>query len=226
MTDLPALTGPSRAPASGGKPKHLVVLLHGLGADGQDLLGLSQVWGQFLPDAEFIAPNAPFHCDMAPMGYQWFSVQNRDPAAIRQGVLTAAPILDAYLDEQLASRGLDERQLVLAGFSQGCMMALHIAPRRANPVACVLGYSGRLIAPEDLAGQIKHPVPVFLTHGQVDEVVPPASLPHALDHLSRHGFPAIVLSRPGLGHSIDEEGAMAGGGFAARHLALADRGAA
>src|SRR5690348_14895693 len=104
---LPRLSGPGRKPASGGAPRQLVVLLHGLGADGNDLIGLAPYWAPLLPEAEFIAPDAPYPCDMAPFGRQWFTLQDRTPATILAGVRAAAPILDAFLDDALAARGLD-----------------------------------------------------------------------------------------------------------------------
>src|SRR5690242_9960165 len=116
---LLTLSGPSRKPASGGAPRQLVLLLHGLGADGNDLIGLAPYWEQLLPDAEFLAPDAPYPCDMAPFGRQWFSLQDRSPAAILAGVRGAAPTLDAFIDEALAQRNLDASRLALVGFSQG-----------------------------------------------------------------------------------------------------------
>src|SRR6516164_1999630 len=121
---IPALSGPSRPPAAGGRPSRLVVLLHGLGADGNDLIGLAPYWAPLLPQAEFLSPNAPFPCDTAPFGYQWFSSQDRSPPAILAGVRAAAPLIDGFIDEALAARGLDEGDLALVGFSQGTMMAL------------------------------------------------------------------------------------------------------
>src|SRR6201996_7371721 len=107
---LMALSGPTRPPVSGGKPKQLVILLHGLGADGNDLIGLQQYWSRVLPDAEFVSPNAPFPCDMAPYGYQWFSVQDRSPPAMLAGVRAAAPALDTFIDEELRKRDLTESE--------------------------------------------------------------------------------------------------------------------
>src|SRR5215471_6203719 len=103
---MPVLSGPSRPPASGGKPSRLVILLHGLGADGNDLIGLAAYWAPLLPTAEFLSPNAPFPCDMAPYGHQWFSAQNRSPAAVLDGVRAAAPFLHAFIDNALTERGL------------------------------------------------------------------------------------------------------------------------
>src|SRR5580704_11341788 len=116
MALLPTLSGPVRKPASGGKPRQLVVLLHGVGADGNDLIGLAPYLAPALPDAEFVSPNAPFPCDMAPYGFQWFSVQDRTPGNMLAGVRASAPILDAFIDEALASRGLDETEAALVGF--------------------------------------------------------------------------------------------------------------
>src|SRR6202043_1925143 len=139
-----SLSGPTRPPVAGGKPRRLVILLHGLGADGNDLIGLQQVWGRLLPEAEFISPNAPFPCDMAPYGYQWFSAQDQSPAARLAGVRAAAPILDGFIDQSLAERGLADSRAALVGFSQGTMMALFVGLRRAQPAAGILGFSGRL----------------------------------------------------------------------------------
>ena len=133
------LEGPGQPPRAGGKPKSLVVLLHGLGADGNDLISLAPYWAPLLPSTEFVSPNAPFPCDMAPYGFQWFSFQDRTPAAVLAGIRAAAPFLDTFLDEVLAARGLDESRLALVGFSQGTMMSLHVGLRRAKPVAGSLG---------------------------------------------------------------------------------------
>jgi phospholipase/carboxylesterase len=162
---LMALSGPSRPPVAGGKPRRLVILLHGLGADGNDLIGLQQYWGRLVPDAEFISPNAPFPCDMAPYGYQWFSVQERTPPAVLAGVRAAAPILDAFIDEELRKRGLADGDMALVGFSQGTMMALYVGLRRATAPAGILGYSGRLIAADLLAGELLSRPRVLLVHG-------------------------------------------------------------
>src|SRR5258705_6468644 len=152
---MPALTGPSRPPASGGRPSRLVILLHGLGADGNDLIGLAPYWARLLPTAEFVSPNAPFPCDMAPYGYQWFSAQDRSPATVLAGVRAAAPLLDSFIDDALAERGLDDSDLALVGFSQGTMMSLFVGLRRAKPVAGIVGFSGRVLAADLLAGELR-----------------------------------------------------------------------
>jgi phospholipase/carboxylesterase len=210
---LSKLSGPLRPPASGGQPKQLVILLHGLGADGNDLIGLAPYWAPLLPEAEFVSPNAPFPCDMAAYGYQWFSSQDRSPPAVLAGVRAAAPILDAFIDEALAERGLDDAALALAGFSQGTMMSLFVGLRRARPMAGILGYSGRLLAPELLASELRSRPPVLLVHGTEDPLVPYASLEAAETMLKEAGVPVETLSCPGIGHSISEEGLRRGGQF-------------
>jgi phospholipase/carboxylesterase len=216
-----ALSGPTRPPLSGGAPRRLVILLHGLGADGNDLIGLQQYWGRLLPDAEFVSPNAPFPCDMAPYGHQWFSVQDRTPEAMLAGVRAAAPILDAFIDEELAKRGLTESDTALVGFSQGTMMSLYVGLRRENRVAGILGYSGRLIAPELLASELRARPRTLLIHGTVDPVVPFESLAHAETALKEAGVPVETLACPGIEHSISPDGLERGGRFLREVLGVA-----
>ena len=210
---MPALSGPSRPPASGGRPSRLVILLHGLGADGNDLIGLAPYWARLLPTAEFVSPNAPFPCDMAPYGYQWFSSQDRSPAAVLAGVRAAAPLLDAFIDDALAQRALDDADLALVGFSQGTMMSLFVGLRRTKPVAGIVGFSGRLLGPELLASELRSRPPTLLVHGTDDPLVPYESLAAAQAALNGAGVPVDTLTCPGVGHSIDENGLRRGGAF-------------
>ncbi|HJY50352.1 MAG TPA: alpha/beta fold hydrolase [Stellaceae bacterium] len=210
---MPRLSGPSRPPASGGKPRRLVILLHGLGADGNDLIGLAPYWARLLPDAEFLSPNAPFPCDMAPHGYQWFSSQDRSLEAVLGGVRAAAPILDAFIDEALEQRGLGSGELALVGFSQGTMMSLFVGLRRAEPVAGIVGFSGRLLAPELLASELRSRPPILLVHGTEDPLVPYSSLAAAETTLKAAGVPVETVTSFGIGHSIDDQGLRRGGQF-------------
>jgi phospholipase/carboxylesterase len=218
MSDLAKLTGPKVLPASGGPARQLVVLLHGVGADGDDLISLADYWSALLPDAEFVSPNAPDQCDMSPYGYQWFSLLDRSMAAMTTGVKKVAPVINAYIDNALAERNLTPDKLALVGFSQGTMTSLYVALRRPEPIAAVLGYSGALLAPELLAGEIKSRPPVLLVHGDADQVVPPQALPAAQSVLQAAGVPVDVEVRPGLGHGIDQEGLTRGGFFLKRAL--------
>jgi len=207
------LDGPRAGPAGGGPADSLVVLLHGLGADGNDLIGLAPQLGQVLPGAAFVSPHAPFPCDMAPYGRQWFSLQDTSPAALESGVRMAAPILDGFLDGELERHGLGDERLALVSFSQGTMMSLFVALRRARPCAGVLGYSGALIGAEGPAEEIKSKPPVLLIHGQADEVVPFRAMPVAVAALEANGVPVQSEGRPGLGHGIDPEGLSLGARF-------------
>jgi len=210
---LMALSGPSRPPLAGGQARRLVILLHGLGADGNDLIGLAQYWGRLVPEAEFISPNAPFPCDMAPYGYQWFSVQDRSATAVLGGVRAAAPLLDAFIDDELKKRGLDESDAALVGFSQGTMMSLFVGLRRAAPLAGILGFSGRLIAPDLLADELRSRPPVLLVHGTEDPLVPFDSLAAAEGALTGAGVPVETLACVGTPHAIDPQGLERGGRF-------------
>ena len=210
---IPALSGPSRPPASGGKPSRLVILLHGLGADGNDLIGLAPYWAPLLPTAEFLSPNAPFPCDMVPSGYQWFSSQDRSPAAVLAGVRAAAPFLDAFIDDALAERGLVDADLALVGFSQGTMMSLYIGLRRSDPVAGIVGFSGRLLAPELLTDEARSRPRTLLVHGTDDPLVPYESLAAAETALTDIGVSVETLTCTGVGHSIDDNGLRRGGSF-------------
>lgn len=207
------LDGPRLAPASGGRAKSLVVLLHGLGADGNDLISLAPLWSRVLPDTAFVSPNAPFPCDMAPYGRQWFSLLDRSPARVLAGVQAAAPILDTFLDAELERHGLTPDRLALVGFSQGTMMSLFVAPRRAVAIAGVVGFSGALVGAEILAAELRARPPVLLVHGDADPIVPYERMAAAAAALDAAGISVETLTCPGLPHSIDEAGLQAGAEF-------------
>jgi phospholipase/carboxylesterase len=215
---MTTLSGPIRAPRSGGKAKQLVVLLHGWGADGPNLIDLADMFAQNLPDAQFIAPNAPFPCEANPYGYQWFSLMDRQPQHMFEGVGNAAKTLNQFLDEQLQSLSLDNSKLALVGFSQGTMAALHVALRRLPAIACVVGFSGSLIGAEALAKEIAARPPVCLIHGNADDVVPFAAMGHAQEALKQHGVDIAAHARPFLGHSIDMDGIRLAGEFLKKYL--------
>jgi len=203
------LDGPGFAPLAGGKAASLVILLHGVGALGSDLLFLAQAWRKRLPETEFIAPDAPFPCDYSPDSRQWFSLQDRAPEKLLAGLREADAILDRFFDELLASRGLDESCLALAGFSQGAATALYAGLRRQKQIASIAAFSGAL--PVGAAKDIVGKPPVFLVHGMDDTVVPFQSMAFTRAMLDAAGVPVQAAARPGLGHAIDEEGmAMAG----------------
>lgn len=203
MTEL---YGPEVEALSGEAPQQVVILLHGLGADGNDLIGLVPMMQNLLPYAHFIAPNAPFPCDMAPFGRQWFSLQDRSPEVVLAGVQEAAPILDAFIDEQIERFSLSADKIALLGFSQGTMMSLYVALRRKTSLAGVLGYSGAMVAPELLEQALQSKPPVCLVHGDADDVVPFDNMGIAQAALDAHGVFVQTHRRPGVSHSIDAIG--------------------
>ncbi len=203
------LNGPEIPPRSS-KPKQLIILLHGLGSDGNDLIGLAPELAPHFPEAHFVSPNAPFPCDMAPFGYQWFSLQDRSPKAVLKGVQTAAPIFNHFIDVKLKETGVPESALALIGFSQGTMMALYTALRRKNRCGAIIGYSGAMIGAELLKNECKSTPPVCLIHGDSDDIVPFAAMNVAETALKACDVPVETHRRPGLGHSIDQEGLVLG----------------
>ena len=215
MNQIKSIEGPIFEPTSKNKPKQLVVLCHGLGSDGNDLIGLAPYFAKTLPDAIFVSPNAPFPFDMAPSGYQWFSLENSTPESRLLGVKEAAPILNNFIDLKLAEFGLAENQLALVGFSQGAMLGLHAGLRRENEIAGIIGYSGGLIGEECLKEEINSRPPVLLVHGDTDEVVPPDALENSVKALAKVGVEVNGELRPGLGHTLDERGIMLGMDFLA-----------
>jgi phospholipase/carboxylesterase len=193
-------------PKSGGAPKQLVVFLHGLGADGNDLISLAGEMNDALPHAQFVSPNAPYPCDMAPFGHQWFSLQSREEEDLLAGVQNVAPILNDYLDSQLATYNVPEHQLFVVGFSQGTMTALYVMPRRAQACGGVVGFSGALIGGAQLANEATAKPPICLIHGEEDAVVPFQAMAHAHAGLQQAGFTCEAHPRPDLGHGIDPQG--------------------
>ena len=210
------MDGP-RLHAKSGKAKHLVVFLHGYGADGNDLIDLGQQWQDALPDAAFISPHAPEPCGMSPMGRQWFPLTMRDPSERWRGVVSARAALDAFLDAELARLNLGPDRLALVGFSQGTMMALHIGLRRTTPPAAILGYSGELVGPEHLAEATGKP-PILLVHGDRDEVIPLDAVFSSSNALGKAEIGCQFHLSIGVGHGIDGGGLHHGGLFLARAL--------
>jgi phospholipase/carboxylesterase len=209
------LSGPRLSPRRPGPARQLVVLLHGVGADGNDLIGLAPALAERLPHAAFVAPDGTDACDMAPLGRQWFSLRDRRPPALLAGLEATLPVLDGFLDAELAAAGLGARQLALVGFSQGTMLALHAALRRTPTIAGVLGYSGALLGAERLPAELTSRPPVFLIHGAADEIVPVQALHAAVQSLQAAAVPVQWAIRPGLAHGIDPESIAHGAAFLA-----------
>jgi len=217
------LDGPRIAPRSG-TARQLVVFLHGYGADGNDLIELGRIWQPLLPDAAFVSPDAPEPCAEAPIGRQWFGLTRRDPNERWKGVQQAAPVLERFLDAELARLALGPSTLALVGFSQGTMMALHVGLRRKIAPIAIVGYSGLLAAPNqtDVAAMAREVIsrpPVLLIHGDSDPLIPPQALPMSASGLRTLGLTVETHMSAGVGHGIGEDGLRLGAEFLASAFA-------
>jgi phospholipase/carboxylesterase len=214
------LKGPRRAAASG-RAGSLVVLLHGYGADGNDLIGLAEPLAGVLPDTVFLSPNAPQPCAVNPGGRQWFPISWIDgssEAAMKTGFAQAAATLAAWLPAAMAAEGVTADRTALVGFSQGTMMGLQVAPRLPQRLGGVVGFSGRLVDAGPQAGPVLTRPPVLLVHGDMDEVIPVAALTEARSALAADGFEVIWHVSRGVGHGIAPDGLRLAAQFLAQRL--------
>lgn len=209
------LSGPMLPPRSGAAAKQLMVLLHGYGADGGDLISLGIDWRERWPEMLFVAPNAPEPCDANPGGYQWFPLNTDRIAGRIEGAAKARPVLVNFLMDVWAQTGIAPQQTVLAGFSQGAMMALHVGTSLATPLAGIVAFSGAFVPADGFAeGRFARP-PVALVHGEMDGVVDPQLSVEAERVLAAAGFDVALHLSPGIGHGIAPDGL----GFATEFLA-------
>ena len=214
------LTGPERAAASG-EADSLLVLLHGYGADGEDLIGLAEPLAPHLPNTRFTAPNAPQPCLNNPAGRQWFPIPWLDGSPEAQAAIQAGEAfatLDAWLDEM--ARDVPPERTVVVGFSQGTMMALQVGLRRRRALAGIVGFSGRLLRPERLAAEIASKPPVLLVHGDQDQLVPVKSLTEAADALRAAGVETLTHVSRRVGHGIGPDGIRLALGFVQKRLGV------
>lgn len=191
------------------KASSAVIFLHGYGADGADLLGLSTPLAQIMPETAFFAPDAPDPCGMNPMGRQWFPIpwiDGSSEAEAGAGMAASAEKLDVFIDHVLETEGFEPARLILLGFSQGTMMSLHVAPRRGEAIGGIAGFSGRLMMPGALADEAKSRPPVLLLHGDADEVVTFDSMAAAEAGLRAAEFHVETFVMSGVGHGISPEG--------------------
>lgn len=227
MNNYTHLSGPSFLPSNQVKINQIVVFLHGYGADGNDLITLSNYFSKNLPNTAFFSPNAP---ETTPMGFgrQWLSLDGYDPGALKSNpqqmidllesmydaAETASIPLNNYLDELLENHKLQDKDLCLIGFSQGTMMAIHAGLRRKSTLSSIVGYSGALIGAKYLSRDVINDTPpILLIHGIEDEVVPFASLAHIEQSFEQNNINYTSHGISGLGHGINDEGILLGRSF-------------
>ncbi|MDG1728107.1 MAG: alpha/beta fold hydrolase [Emcibacteraceae bacterium] len=205
MNELPQLNGPRIEP-EGGKPEKLVILCHGYGSNGDDLIGLVPHLKRAMPNAVYVSPNAPEICYGAPNGYQWFPLTTLSREERLTGTLKAAPTLDHFIDQELEKYDLEEKDLVLVGFSQGTMMSLHVGLRRKSNIGGIVGFSGAMTLPDNWEDEITSKPPVVLIHGDMDNVVPVGLMKEAFIALQGIDVPVDNHISPGVMHSIGPDG--------------------
>jgi len=218
MSQITTLLSVESQPKSGKKAKSLVILLHGLGADADDLYGIIPEFDKHLPDTHFISVNAPYPCDMMPFGRQWFSMTTWTESAILEGLKTVEPILNNYIEEQKSRFSIEDKDIALLGFSQGSILSIHTALRRKTTLAGVLAYSGMIIAPQTLKTELQSKTPICMVHGTFDFVVPFAQFNSSVEALETYHIPHEAHPINGLAHGIDPQGINIGVNFLKKQL--------
>jgi len=212
------IDGPRLPPARGGKPDALIVLLHGYGSNGADLISLAPYFAKLMPGAVFVSPNAIEPVPGYAGGYQWFPISNLDPHLMESGARQAAQSVDRFLDRELEKYGLPPERLALVGFSQGTMMALHVGLRREKQIAGILGYSGVLVGGRKLKDEMRSKPPVLLIHGDRDPTIPIPAMFDSAEQLAAADHGAQWHISYGVPHSIGPDGLDLGGAFLATQL--------
>ena len=188
------------------KANYLIVFCHGYGADGKDLINIGNYWQRFLPDFYFTSPNAPNVCSVNPSGFEWFNLMNPDIKNVDLELESSVLQLTKFIDAKLKDLSLDYSKLFLVGFSQGTMMSLHYALTNPNKIAGVIGYSGKIYDPSILANNIKSRPPIFLMHGDSDNIVPLEDMMEAKNFLTKNKVDLKTKIFKGCGHSIPTQG--------------------
>jgi len=196
------------APANGQAPDTAVILLHGYGSDGNDLISLAPQWQPILPGALFLSPNAPIGMPMG--GFQWFPIDwAGDRLASRQtGIIKARPVVIELLEDLWSQTAITPERTILGGFSQGAMMALHVGLSLPadKTLMGVVGVAGAFLPPEGFGGSELAKPPVCLVHGDRDDVVHPEHSAEADSLLRGAGFDVSYHVSPGVGHGISPDG--------------------
>ena len=175
-------------PEDNAEIKNAIVLLHGYGGDGKDISLLSLNWKRHLPNTIFICPNGHETCSVNPSGYQWFDLSKDDPEYILDQSLKAEKKVNLFIDEIKKEFNLNNNQICLSGFSQGCMMSLNLGLTSDEEFNCIVGFSGKIINQENLKSRKKNSSSTLLIHGDSDQVVSPSHLLEAKDFFIRNNI--------------------------------------
>lgn len=202
------------------EPKWLVVFLHGYGSSGADLMTFADYWQASMPSVAFVAPDAP--TATADGGFQWIGKRPGSDPRLYDDAVAAQPVVDNFIDDELARLALDGSRLALVGFSQGTAMALHAGLRRATAPAAILGYAGGLVGRGHL-NEIGVRPPVLLVNGELDELAPVYGMHVAVKALAEAGVVAAGQALPNLAHAVDANALILGGRFLLSAFAYRDR---
>lgn len=211
------LTGPIQRTKTNTPPQQLFFLFHGWGADGANLLDIALALSHDFPEAEFHLPNAPYPCEANTAGHQWFSLSDESTDVLLQQMELISDIVEAYVREKTALAQLNHTHVALIGFSQGAMLAKHLAITRPKLCQVVASYSGKLIdVPQNMT---KERVPMVLIHGDEDLVIPVEAMIDSYTKLKELKFPVDAYRMADLGHGINQAGLELGHRFIKQHLA-------
>ncbi len=189
---------------------NVVILLHGYGGDGNDISMLALNWKRYMPNTIFICPNGHETCPINPSGYQWFDLTKDDPNYILNESLKAEKKINQFLDEIKEEYKIENNQICLSGFSQGCMMCINVSLINEQPYSCVVGFSGKIINTENLKMRKKNYANILLIHGDNDDIVPPTYLLEAKDFLLREKVNIETHLIKNCGHHIPIEASSIG----------------
>ena len=185
--------------------KNAVILLHGYGGDGKDISLLTLNWKRFLNNTVFLCPNGHEKCEINPLGFQWFDLSKDDEEYILNKSLEAENEIKKFIEEVKNKYNINNRNIVLSGFSQGCMMAINTAITTDEEFNCVVGFSGKIINRDNLQSRIKNKSKILLVHGDQDEIVNSNFLLEAKDFFERHKFNIQAKLINNCGHHIPIE---------------------
>ena len=172
-------------PEKGFQIKNAVILLHGYGGDGKDISMLSLNWKRHMPNTLFVCPNGHETCPINPSGYQWFDLTREDPAYILEESIKAENKIKNFINEVKSEYNLNNSNICISGFSQGCMMAINVGLTSTEKFNCIVGFSGKIIDKDYLDKRIKSKTNILLVHGNQDTIVPPSNLLDAKDFFMR-----------------------------------------